>query len=355
MTTTAFSQITISGYAEAGFLTGKTGSNSLVRGSTKGLGGETVVTVAGKGSLTNGWTYSAFQNFDSDDSLNGRDTAGTTTQIASVMTTRAININPTKDINLFYTYDGVYGGEIARTAVPVVTERPVDLTGASGLSEFIDVTSGTHAVGLELLNVGPAGRLSVAYAPNLDAGTTSSSDRVYSGTGQTGTAGSTASGYSVGYVVQPGPVRIALGVTKIDQKQTVASPATAQDTDSKTAGIQYIGSGYAVGIQRTKNESLKTANSTAGLKDQVDTIAGTFALTKEITAGAAYSKMERTLTGTASGPDNKVIQATIAYNLGPVVASISYEDSKDQKAGTAAVTQSGIDTTITKIKVKANF
>ena len=351
MTTTAFSQITISGYAEAGFLTGKTGSNTLVRGSTKGLGAETVVTVAGKGSLTNGWTYSAFQNFDSDDSLNGRDTAGTTTQIASVMTTRAISVKPTNDINLFYTYDGVFGGEIARTAVPVVTERPVDLTGASGLSEFIDVTSGTHAVGLELLNVGPAGRLSVAYAPNLDASTTQSSDRVYSGTGQTGTAGSTASGYSVGYVVQPGPVRIALGVTKIDQKQSAA----AQDADSKTAGIQYIGSGYAVGIQRTKNDSLKSANTTVGLKDQVDTIAGTFALTKEITAGAAYSKMERTLTGTASGPDNKVIQATIAYNLGPVVASISYEDSKDQKAGTAAVTQSGIDTTITKIKVKANF
>ena len=349
MTTTAFSQITISGYAEAGFLTGGTGSNTLVRGTTKGLGAETVVTVAGKGTLTNGWTYSAFQNFDSDDSLNGRDTAGTTTQIASVMTTRAISIKPTNDINLFYTYDGVFGGEIARTAVPVVTDRPVDLTGASGLSEFIDVTSGTHAVGLELLNVGPAGRLSVAYAPNLDASTTSSSDRVYSGTGQAGS--STASGYSVGYTVQPGPVRVALGMTKIDQKQS----ATAQDVDSKTIGVQYIGSSYAIGAQRTKNESLKTANTTAGLKDKVDTIAGTYALAKDITAGLAYSKMDRTITGAVSGPENKVVQATVAYNLGPVVASVSYEDSKDQKAGTAAVTQTGIDTKITKIKVKANF
>jgi len=349
VTTTAFSQITISGYVEAGFLTGGAGSNTLVRGTTKGLGGETVVTVAGKGSLTNGWTYSAYQNFDSDDSLNGRDTAGTTTQIASVMTTRAVELSPSKDIKLFYTFDGVYGGEIARTAVPVVTERPVDLTGASGLSEFIDVTSGTHAVGFELLNVGPAGRLSVAYAPNLDATATESSDRVYSGTGQAGS--STASGYSVGYSIQPGPVKVALGYTKIDQKQS----STAQDVDSKTAGVSYIGDGFAVGIQRTKNESLKTANTTAGLKDKVDTVAATYALTKEINAGATYSKMERTLTGTATGPDNKVIQATIAYNLGPVVASVSYEDSKDQKSSTAGVTQSGIDTSITKIKVKANF
>ena len=65
--------------------------------------------------------------------------------------------------------------------------------------------------------------------------------------------------------------------------------------------------------------------------------------------------MERKRTATATGPDLKVLQAVIAYNLGPVVASISYEDSKDQKAGTTAATASGMDTTITKIKVKANF
>ena len=349
MTSTAFSQITISGYAEAGFLTGNTGSNTLVRGTTKGLGGETVITVAGKGKLSNGWEYSAYQNLDSDDTLNGRDTSAATSATTSIMTTRAIELSPSKDIKLFYTYDGVYGGEIARTAVPVVTERAVDLTGASGLSEFIDVTSGTHAVGFEVLNAGPAGRFSVAYAPNLDTGSTQSSDRVYSGTGQA--AASTASGYSVGYSVQPGPVRIALGFTKIDQKQST----TAVDADSKTLGVQYIGSGFAVGAQRTKNDGLKAANTTTGLKDTVDTISGSYAVTKELTAGLAYSKMERTLTGTTSGPDNKVIQAVVAYNLGPVVASIAYEDSKDQKQSTAGVTASGMDTTITKIKVKANF
>jgi hypothetical protein len=351
MTTTAFSQITIGGYVEAGFMTGNTGSNTLVRGTTKGFGGETVITVAGKGSLTNGWTYSAYQSFDSDDSLNGRDTAGATTQIASVMTTRAIEISPSKDFKLFYTYDGVFGGEIARTAVPVVTERAVDLTGASGLSEFIDVTSGTHAMGFEILNVGPAGRFSVAYAPNLDGSTTSSSDRPFSGTGQTGTVGSTAAGYSVGYVVQPGPIKVALGFTKIDQRQA----GNNQDVDSKTLGVQYIGSSYAIGAQRTKNESTKIAITTPGVKDSVDTVAASYALSKELTAGLAYSKMDRDITGSVSGPENKVIQAVVAYNLGPVVASIAYEDSKDQKAGTLLTTATGMDTTITKIKVKANF
>jgi hypothetical protein len=50
------------------------------------------------------------------------------------------------------------------------------------------------------------------------------------------------------------------------------------------------------------------------------------------------------------------MQAVIAYNLGPVVASIAYEDAKNSPAiGTNSVTTSGQDSQTTKIKVKANF
>ena len=211
ISTSALAQVTVSGYVEAGFLTGNnTGGRTA---NSQGVGGESVVTITGKGNLTNGWTYMAYQNLDSDEAGNGRNTAN-----ASPMTTRAIELSPNKDFKLFYTFDGVYGGEIARTAVPTVTERVGDLTGASGISEFIDVTSGTHAFGFEVLNAGPAGRLSVAYAPSLDANVQSSSDRISSGTLQTASSAA-ASGYSIGYSVTPGPVKIALGMTKIDQQQ----------------------------------------------------------------------------------------------------------------------------------------
>jgi len=133
ISTSALAQVTVSGYVEAGFLTGNnTGGRTA---SSQGVGGESVVTITGKGNLTNGWTYMAFQNLDSDEAGNGRNAAN-----ASPMTTRAITISPNKDFTLFYTFDGVYGGEIARTAVPTVTERVGDMTGASGISEFIDVT-----------------------------------------------------------------------------------------------------------------------------------------------------------------------------------------------------------------------
>jgi len=345
ISTSALAQVTVSGYVEAGFLTGNnTGGRTA---SSSGMGGESVVTITGKGNLTNGWTYMAYQNLDSDEAGNGRNTANN-----SPMTTRAIELSPNKDYKLFYTYDGVFGGEIARTAVPTVTERVGDMTGASGISEFIDVTSGSHAFGFEVLNAGPAGRLSVAYNPNLDSNVQSSSDRIQSGTLQT-TGSTAASGYSIGYSVTPGPVRVALGLTKIDQQHA----STAQDATSKTLGVTYTASEFAIGAQRTKNDGTRAALlTTANIEDTIDTVAASFKANKEITLGLSYSEMERTGVAITKGPDLKVTQAVIAYNLGPVVASIAYEDAKNAPAfGTNQATTSGQDAQTTKIKVKANF
>ena len=285
-----------------------------------------------------------YQNIDSDDVNNGREIAN-----ASPMTTRAIVLSPNKDINLFYTYDGVYGGEIARTAVPTVTERAVDLTGASTLAEFIDVTSGTHAIGFDVLNVGPAGRLSVAYAPNLDATQSQSSDRPYAGTAQAGI--NSASGYSIGYSVTPGPIKIAAGYTKIDAKHV----ATAVDPTSRTLGVTYTAAEFAVGAQRTQNNDGRKIAGTVDFDDKVDTFSANFKATKDVTLGATYSKMEREVVGSANGPDTKVIQLVAAYNLGPVVASIAYEDAKDKNLAGNEVSSTGYDHKLTKIKVKANF
>lgn len=345
ISTSALAQVTVSGYVEAGFLTGN--NTGGARASSQGIGGESVVTITGKGNLTNGWTYMAYQNLDSDEAGNGRNTAN-----GSPMTTRAIELSPNKDIKLFYTFDGVYGGEIARTAVPVVTERVGDFSGASGISEFIDVTSGGHAFGFELLNAGPAGRLSFAYNPNLESNVQSSSDRVSSATLQTPPA-SAASGYSVGYSVAPGPVKIALGITKIDQQHV----SNAKDATSKTLGVTYTASEFAIGAQRTKNDGTKAAlASTANIEDTIDTVAASFKANKDVTFGFSYSEMERTGVAITKGPDLKVAQAVIAYNLGPVVASIAYEDVKNGPAlGTNLATTSGQDAQTTKLKVKANF
>lgn len=351
LTTTALSQLKLSGYGEAGFITGsQKGANAP--GNTKSLGQEFVILAENTGKFPMG-DYRVYLNIDSDEALSGRNQVPS---YGNPFGARGIEIMPSKETMLFYTYEGVYGGEIARTTVPVVTERPGDLTGHSGLSELIDVTSGNHAMGFEFR---PAGhRLSLAYAPNLDRDANASSDRTASGTGQAGAGGAlgnSASGYSFGYrgSIVPG-LTLGLGYTKIDQKHS----ATAQDADSKTFGIIYTQAPFAIGVQRTKNDGLKTATVAANNKeDTVDTVTGTFAASKEISLGLMYSKMERfSANQTNTGPETKVYQAVVAYNLGPVVLSLAHEKA-DSRADTLAATQttSGLDNTLTKIKVKANF
>ena len=340
MSTTAFSQVTVTGYVEMGMIKGST---TGIASTSQGLGGESAVIITGKGKLANGMEYMAYQTFDSDDHENQR-AAGA----IQPMTTRAITIDPVKDVSLFYTYDGVYGGEIARTAIPVATERPVDFTGATTLREFIDVTSGGHAIGFDVRNLGPNARLSVAYNPNFDSLPTASSDRVVNNN-----VSGPASGYSVGYVASQGPVRIAAGITKIDQKHAT----NAQDVDSKTLGLTFSQAPFAVGAQRTRNEGLKIATlSTANIKDEVDSFSATYAISKELTFGVMYSEMERTGTGLTAGPDLKVTQVAAAYNLGPVVASLGYEKADNKvSASNTSNTASTNEHTLTKFKVKANF
>ena len=199
--------------------------------------------------------------------------------------------------------------------------------------------------------MGPAGRLSVAYNPNLDATQSMSSDRVYGATNYNTGGRNTAAGYSVGYSVTPGPIKIAVGYTTIEDTNTAASV----DPKSKTLGVTYTASPFAIGAQRTKNTDGRKISQDTPFEDTVDTISATFAASKEFTLGAAYSKMERQVPGSVTGPDTKVTQFVAAYNLGPVVASISYEDATDKNAGSNAVSLAGIDSQLTKIKVKANF
>jgi len=353
LTTSALSQLKFSGYGEAGLITGSTkGANGLA--TTKSLGQEFAILAENTGKTALG-DYRVFLTIDSDEALNGRDTAPA---YGNPFGARGIELRPSAETMLYYTYEGVYGGEIARTTIPVVTERPVDLTGHSGLAELLDVTSGSHAIGFEFR---PAGhRVSLAYSPNLDLGPNASSDRTCSGSAQNTANGvavascNTASGYSFGYRGSFGPLTIGAGYTSIDQKQS----ATAKDADSKTLGLIYTKAPFAIGVQRTKNEGTKTQTVTTSNKERnVDTVSGTFAASKEVTVGLMYSKMDTTSANQSNtGPETKVLQGVVAYNLGPVVLSLAHEKAENRADASAATqTTNGLDNSLTKVKVKANF
>lgn len=334
LSSVANSQVTISGYVEASYMTGNSKLVSGVAGvsQAKQLGNETLIKVASKGKLANGMDYNVFQEFESDEAATQN------------MHGRGIEITPMAGINVGYSFDQVRGSEIARTATPYVTSRHTDVTGITGITEPIDVTSSEHSVYLDIVNkLGARSQLSFAYAPNLDSASNNGSDRFV-------TATNSNSGYSIGYKITPiAGLTASVGVTKIDQKT-----AGHEDVEMKTGGFTYANGPFAIGAQRYNQEGLKTSQA-AKHKDETTLISATFAATKELTIGVGLAEQERTVAGVKSAVDTKSKLFSIGYNLGPVALSYDFEQNDNiPVSGTVAAT-SGRDADTHKVRVRAAF
>jgi hypothetical protein len=338
LSSVANSQVTISGYVEASYMFGNSKTVSGVAGinQTKQLGNETLIKVASKGKLSNGMDYSVFQEFESDESSS---TAGTQSMHA-----RGIEITPMAGINVGYSFDQVKGSEIARTATPYVTSRHTDVTGITGITEPLDVTSGEHSVYLDIVNkLGASSQLSFAYAPNLDSTSANGSDRFITTTNSN-------SGYSIGYKITPiAGLTASVGLTKVAQ-----NTAGHQDVDMKTAGFTYANGPFAIGAQRYNQEGLKTSQSNTH-EDETTLVSATFAATKQLTFGVGLAEQERTLAGVKGTVDTKSKLFSIGYNLGPVALSYDFEQNENVPvSGTVAATN-GRDADTHKVRVRAAF
>jgi hypothetical protein len=334
LSSVANSQVTISGYVEASYMTGNSKTVSGVAGinQTKQLGNETLIRVASKGKLANGMDYNIFQEFESDEAATQN------------MHQRGIEITPMAGINVGYSFDQVRGSEIARTATPYVTSRHTDVTGITGITEPLDVTSSEHSVYLDVVNkLGASSQLSFAYAPNLDSASNNGSDRFVTTT-------NTNSGYSIGYKITPiAGLTASVGVTKIDQKA-----AGHEDVEMKTGGFTYANGPFAIGAQRYNQEGLKTSQA-AKHKDETTLISATFAATKELTLGVGLAEQERTVAGVKSAVDTKSKLFSIGYNLGPVALSYDFEQNDNIPASATVAATSGRDADTHKVRVRAAF
>ena len=335
LTTSAFSQVTVSGYVETSIFTGDTKqaagtatANPIV--STKSIGNESVIRVAGTGKMPNGQNASIYVQVDSDNS--------------GIIHERGFDVGVADGINFAYGFDRAFGSEIARTLTPYATNRIQDVSGSLATSELADVTSGEHAIGFNLTDViGKGSSVSVAWAPNMDAVTGTSNDTLLNTSGQ--------SGYGVGAKLTPiAGLTIGAGYTKADSKNVLN-----QDLTSKTLGFTYAKAPFAIGLQRVKTDGQKAAAlATAVSEDQIDVVSATFSVTKDITVGYARSEMERTRT-TKSSTEAEVNLFSIAYNLGPVVLSLDHERAEDIATAATSNNVAGNDVNLTKAKVRVAF
>jgi virulence family protein len=333
LTTSAFSQVTVSGYVETSILTGNTKQsagniNPVI--ATKSIGNESVIRMAGTGKMPNGQNASIYVQVDSD---NG-----------GIIHERGFDVGIANGINFSYGFDRAFGSEIARTLTPFATNRITDVTQTTGSADFSDVTSGEHAVGFSFTDlIGKGSSVSVAYAPNMDAATGTTNDGVTNTNSQ--------SGYGAGIRLTPiAGLTIGGGYTKADSKQVLN-----EDMTSKTLGFTYAQAPFAIGLQRVKTDGQKAAAAaTVNAEDTIDIISATYAVNKDVTIGYARSEMERTRT-TKSSVDAEVNTFSIAYNLGPVVVSLDHERAEDIALAATSNNVAGNDTNITKAKVRVAF
>jgi len=341
LSSTAFSQITFSGHNETSYFQQKretttAGANFKNLGSSKSLGNETLLTATAKSKLPNGNDVMVYANFMDTDFTTGPE--------------RGFDIGITKDVSFVYGYDRVLGGEIVRSFTPLATNRQTDVTDSFAARDLIDVSSGQHAIGFNVNNLGMTGsRINFAYAPNRSTGAV---------TGQSSddfnlTTANLSKGYSIGAsTASINGFRIGLGMTKIDM-----SPTQFQDIDSKTAAIQFASAPFAIGVQRTKTDGTGDVTVTANTnhEDITDLVSATYAATKDLTAGIAYSTMERTRNSVASPTDAKLMTLSLAYTMGPVVLSYDFEKATDSPVDALSNNVSGNETTANKLKAKVNF
>jgi virulence family protein len=330
LTTSAFSQVTVSGYVETSILSGETKGSTNPTIATKSIGNESLIRVAGTGKMPNGQNASIYVTVDSD---NG-----------GIIHERGFDVGIANGINFAYGFDRVFGSEIARTLTPFATNRISDVSQTTGTADFQDVTSGEHAVGFSFTDlIGKGSTISVAWAPNMDSATGTTNDGLTNTSSQTG--------YGAGIRLAPiAGLTIGGGYTKADSKG-----ALNQDLTSKTLGFTYAQAPFAIGLQRVKTEGQKAAAlATAISEDQIDIISATYAVAKDVTIGYARSEMERTRT-TKSAEDAEVNTFSIAYNLGPVVVSLDHERAENIATATTANNVSGNDTNLTKAKVRVAF
>ena len=339
LSSTAFSQITFSGHNETSYFGQKrestvAGGAFKQLGSSKSLGNETVLTATAKSKLPNGNDVMVYANVIDTDQTTGIE--------------RGFDIGITKDVSFVYGYDRVLGGEIVRSFTPLATNRQTDVSDSFAARDLVDVSSGQHAIGINVANLGMTGsRINFAYNPNRSTGAVSgqSSDDFNL------TTTNLSKGYSIGASTPSiNGFAVGAGMTKIDMV-----PVANQDINSKTGSVRFAMAPFAIGIQRTKTDGTGDITNTGNNEDTTDLVSATYAVTKDFTAGAAYSTLERTRNNVASATDAKLMTLSLAYTMGPVVLSYDYEKAQDSAIDAISNNVAGNDTTANKLKAKVNF
>jgi hypothetical protein len=310
----AIAQTTISGDLAIAF---KSQSYDQTGGtaSKRGFGRESQVNVANKGKLSNGMNYAAGFSLEFDgnarDNVSGQQTT-TQTEAASISNENLfIDVELTPGTTITAGVDHIQN--ITRV-VPQVLDiidhvavglgsRAVNTVGANPKENF----------GIGIVQVIPGAGLTASYNYTPNGGDYGSTDQAADAT-----TNHRNSAYEYGIVGTDAFGVKGLGLAYFANKEQ-KNDSTTKDLEGKMYQISYSAQGITGGYSIHK-QNRTSAASALDQELKMQTIALTYAATKDITLGLTQLKTTTEETGKT---DDTIKALQVGYNLGPVALIVS--------------------------------
>jgi len=318
----ASAQTTVSGNLD---LVYKAVSSDKTAGrSYRYFGKESQINLGNKGKLNNGMDYAAGFSLEFD----GTDANPNTTNLTTAMNTLegAFSENVFIDFiagNTTITFgaDHIQNPDKAVTNLVGIMDPDDAASGvtASGNTALATAFNTTHnsayqAYGVGVIQTIPSvGKLSLNYTPDRTTGRANSDT-----TGVNTTANNPLSydvgqsAYEIGFIGDFGVKGLEVqAFYNQSEKETVAQTS---DLEGRMYAIKYNMGQVTVAAQRGETTSLANVEKTS------DSFAIAYAISPNLSAGLTHAKTKET----GDADKEKITQVSVGYNLGPVLAGISY-------------------------------
>jgi hypothetical protein len=172
----------------------------------------------------------------------------------------------------------------------------------------------------------PIGKFSFGYAPDATTGQANSDTQGYGSTNAITNYDVDESRYEIGFVGNLGIKDLT--VQAFYNKEKNAGRSTLDGTKQADQKGQMLAARYNLGTVAVAYERGETTSLTA-IENVSNSYGVSFAVDKDITLGANYTKTDtdRTASNSTSGratADEKIKSVSVGYNLGPIVVGLSY-------------------------------
>jgi hypothetical protein len=190
----------------------------------------------------------------------------------------------------------------------------------------------------------PIGKFSFGYAPDATTGQANSDTQGYGTTNAINNYDVDESRMEIGFVGNLGVKDLT--VQAFYNKEDNAGRKSADQTQSSDLKGKMLAARYNLGTVALAYERGETTSLT-NIENKSNSFGISYAVNKEITVGANYTKTDtdRTAAKTAVGAsstlaaataDEKIKSVSVGYNLGPIVVGLSYGEVEGYN-GTAGV------------------